>query len=162
LLRSAFLADRPSLLALASVVRRDGRSAKVTGWALKPASSQCNVRPCETRYSTTDLRAGECGQILETLKGQPPTFCKLQIYGLVENFDFKVVVKTGFREDGSQYSIACRTVVASTSVRLDQYRFEGSKRRQIVPSTPALRPPAQDRPVDERTRVARRTQYPQP
>ena len=24
----------------------------------KPASSQCNVRPCETRYSTTDPHAG--------------------------------------------------------------------------------------------------------
>ncbi|MCP3729312.1 DUF885 domain-containing protein, partial [Sphingomonas sp. MG17] len=41
--------------------------------------SQCNVRPCETRYSTTDPSAGECGQILETLKGQPPSNCKLQI-----------------------------------------------------------------------------------
>jgi len=49
---------------------------------VKPASSQCNVRPCETRYSTTVLQNGECGQILETLKGQPPSFCKLQIYGL--------------------------------------------------------------------------------
>ena len=48
----------------------------------KPASSQCNVRPCETRYSTTDPRIGECGQILETLKGQPPGDCKLQILTL--------------------------------------------------------------------------------
>jgi methylphosphotriester-DNA--protein-cysteine methyltransferase len=38
----------------------------------------------ETRYSTTDPRIGECGQILETLKGQPPSDCKLQIYDLVE------------------------------------------------------------------------------
>ncbi|RSU65327.1 hypothetical protein BRX36_11185 [Sphingomonas sp. S-NIH.Pt1_0416] len=64
--------------------RRDGRSAKVIRWAPEPASSQCNVRPCETRYSTTDPRIGECGQILETLKGQPPSDCKLQIYDLVE------------------------------------------------------------------------------
>jgi len=44
--------------------------------------SQCNVRPCETRYSTTDPKDGECGQILEALKGQPPSDYKLQIYDL--------------------------------------------------------------------------------
>jgi len=44
---------------------------------------QCNDRPCETRYSTTDPPGtGERGQIVETLKGQPPSNCKLQIYGL--------------------------------------------------------------------------------
>ena len=52
-------------------------------WATEPASSQCNVRPCETRYSTTGPWTGECGQILETLKGQPPSNRKLQIRTLV-------------------------------------------------------------------------------
>src|SRR3546814_19543263 len=52
--------------------RRDERSAKVVRWAAKPASSQCNVRLCETRYSTTRLRPGQCGQIHETLKGSAP------------------------------------------------------------------------------------------
>lgn len=48
----------------------------------RAVSSQCNVRPCETRYSTIGHEAGECGQILETLKGQPPSGCKLQILTL--------------------------------------------------------------------------------
>src|SRR3546814_5954199 len=52
--------------------RRDERSAKVVRWAAKPASSQCNVRLCETRYSTTRLRPGQCGQIHETPKGSAP------------------------------------------------------------------------------------------
>jgi hypothetical protein len=43
------------------------------------ALSQFNVRPCGTRYSTTDLRVGEYGQILETLKGQTTSRYKLQI-----------------------------------------------------------------------------------
>ena len=54
-----------------------------TEWATKPASSQSNARPCETRYSTTDPKIGECGQILETLKGPPPGYPKLQILSLV-------------------------------------------------------------------------------
>src|SRR5690606_15197969 len=64
---------------------RDGRSAKVTGWASEPASSQCNVRPCETRYSTTAARSHQCGQILETLKGYTAKLCKLQILTLVSS-----------------------------------------------------------------------------
>src|SRR6185369_14128417 len=56
--------------------RRDERSAKVLRWANKPASSQCNVRLCETRYSTAKPRFGQCGQIHETLTGStPPSFC---------------------------------------------------------------------------------------
>src|SRR5690606_19060113 len=61
---------------------RDGRSAKVTGWARKPASSQFNVRPCETRYSTIAACSHQCGQILETLKGNTAKLCKLQILSL--------------------------------------------------------------------------------
>ncbi len=36
-------------------------------WAFKLAWTECDVRPCETGYSTTDLRIGECGEILEAL-----------------------------------------------------------------------------------------------
>jgi transposase len=54
--------------------RRDGRSAKVDRWAAKLALSQCNARPCETRYSTTAPGVGECGKILEALKGPPPSY----------------------------------------------------------------------------------------
>ena len=63
--------------------RRDERSAKVVRWAAKPASSQCNVRLCETRYSTTKLRLGQCGQIHETLKGSHRPALQLQIGDLV-------------------------------------------------------------------------------
>src|SRR3546814_1721153 len=52
--------------------RRDERPAKVVRLPAKPSSSQCNVRLCETRYSTTRLRPGQCGQIHETLKGSAP------------------------------------------------------------------------------------------
>ena len=38
----------------------------------KPALNHCNVRTCETRYSTTRLPPGQCGQIHETLKGSAP------------------------------------------------------------------------------------------
>src|SRR5690606_13093838 len=51
-------------------------------WANEPALSQCNVRPCETRYSTTAARSSQCGQILETLKGNTAKLCKLQILTL--------------------------------------------------------------------------------
>lgn len=37
------------------VVDAEGRKL---GAAAKPASSQCNVRPCETRYSTAAIRDG--------------------------------------------------------------------------------------------------------
>src|SRR5690606_8247768 len=63
--------------------RRDERSAKVTRWANEPALSQCNVRPCETRYSTTAARSSQCGQILETLKGYTAKLYKLQISALI-------------------------------------------------------------------------------
>lgn len=49
----------------------------------KPASSQCNIRPCETRYSTIAAHSHQCGQILETLKGNTVKLCKLQIRFLV-------------------------------------------------------------------------------
>ncbi len=45
----------------------------------KPATSQCNIRPCETRYSTIAACSHQCGQILETLKGNTVKLCKLQI-----------------------------------------------------------------------------------
>ena len=63
--------------------RKDERSAKVTGWANEPALSQCNVPPCETRYSTTAARSRQCGQILEALKGNTAKLRKLQILNLV-------------------------------------------------------------------------------
>ncbi|MCP3730844.1 hypothetical protein M9978_10420, partial [Sphingomonas sp. MG17] len=59
--------------------------------------SQCNVRPCETRYSTTDPSAGECGQILETLKGQPPSNCKLQILTLGRIYSIRVATRKAVR-----------------------------------------------------------------
>jgi len=62
--------------------RGDERFAKVLRWVGKPASSQCNVRLCETRYSTTKLRFGQCGQIHETLKGSHRSDLQLQIYDL--------------------------------------------------------------------------------
>lgn len=52
-------------------------------WAEKPASSQCNVRLCETRYSTASLRLGQCGQIHETLKGSHRLALQLQIWTLI-------------------------------------------------------------------------------
>lgn len=63
--------------------RRDGLSAKVIRWALKLASSQCNVLLCETDTAPPTSGVGECGPILETLKGQTASGYKLQIYDLV-------------------------------------------------------------------------------
>jgi len=40
---------------------RDGRSAKARVGLPSLASSQCNVWPCETWYSTTGFPAGGCG-----------------------------------------------------------------------------------------------------
>lgn len=48
--------------------RRDERSSKVTGWAHKPAASQCNVRLCKGH-----------GQIYETHKGSTPLALQLQV-----------------------------------------------------------------------------------
>ena len=44
-----------------------------------------NAMPGFVRPDTTPLASwvGECGQILETLKGLPPSYRKLQIHGLV-------------------------------------------------------------------------------
>jgi Transposase IS116/IS110/IS902 family len=61
------------------ITKQGGRSAKVDRWAAEPASSQGNGQPCKTRYSTTALQDGECAQILETLKGTPPSCRRLQI-----------------------------------------------------------------------------------
>jgi hypothetical protein len=53
-----------------------GRSAELIGWTAKPASRPRHVRSYVNRY---DPQAHKGGQILETLKGQPPSGCKLQI-----------------------------------------------------------------------------------
>jgi hypothetical protein len=64
-------------------VSREGTQGRTIceGYRMGPGARFESMQrpPCETRYSTTGLLVGECGQILETLKGQPPSYCKLQI-----------------------------------------------------------------------------------
>ena len=75
--------NRGTVNGIAARERKDARSAKVIRRAAKPASRRCNVQSRETRYSTAARQVGKYWQILETLKGQPPSGSKLQILNLI-------------------------------------------------------------------------------